>query len=988
VNSPLIENKMNSSPLRPAPTRPFEILKQLGPGLIIAASIVGSGELIATTLTGAKAGISLLWLIVLGCVIKVFAQIEIGRFTITTGIPTLSAMAMVPGPRIRGRGNWLVWYWFFMWFCSIAQLGGIAGACGQVLALAIPLTQQGQSYNEIRGSEIRTQINQSTGKEVVAPGLNAAEVAIAKEAYNATYASSDSMTGSSGPITLKKPWDDRLWAVPIAVITAIMLVIGKYGMVQTVATILVATFTFITMGNVLRLQMLPDWQITTAEIAYGLSFHLPQTDDWKTSLLMALAVVGVIGVGAAELVQYPYWCIEKGYAKWTGRDDGSEEWVVRARGWLRVMKVDAWVSMIIYTVATICFFLLGVAILHRTGVVPQESTLLQTLSLMYEPVLSTWAPIVFILGAFAVLYSTFYVANASHARTFTDGLCVMGVIPATEKSIQLCVKILCGLFPFLCLAVYWVVPEPGSLVFLSGAAQAIMLPMMCAAALYFRYFQCHPRLRPSRWSDAGLWLSSVAMSIVGIYSLINESIRLASRWLGILLVIATCSFLLTTVGCSDASTNLTASGNTDGPPKLGSLKISKVPLRIQAEMSQDVLDAITRRWQGFSEQPIDLSVLDNKLFYNSTKELTASSGGTATKPQVDIIIAESRWLGTLAERKWVRPLPTSLADTVPAVPHWERVAKYGQRLWGIPLGTNFLASIAFADNSALPQKGYGNSTGGKDIGESIGELEWIVDRFLVKAAAANPTPSDSSFLFKPTGAKSRLTELWLADVATSFSTEFSAQQPDVKWDDQSLFRLGRSAESAWELTRDGVFSSALGWPDVTHQLTDSNKLESEEEKKTHEQKLTITAPEKWVDSGRTLLATIADTNRQSAASEIFLRWLNDDAQRLWLAEITPRITSLPGNTRRVTDRPDRDTYHQLIASAVNDRYVTIELQFDGADKYKELLGLALVKLIRGESDAIESLQSCNREWESLTNTRGRERQQKLLYRALELAKWE
>ncbi len=59
------------------------ILARLGPGLIIAASIVGSGELIATTKTGASAGFTLLWLILIGCVIKVFAQIEIGRFTMT-----------------------------------------------------------------------------------------------------------------------------------------------------------------------------------------------------------------------------------------------------------------------------------------------------------------------------------------------------------------------------------------------------------------------------------------------------------------------------------------------------------------------------------------------------------------------------------------------------------------------------------------------------------------------------------------------------------------------------------------------------------------------------------------------------------------------------------------------------------------------------------------------------------------------------------------
>ncbi|MEM6916870.1 MAG: divalent metal cation transporter, partial [Verrucomicrobiota bacterium] len=34
------------------------ILRSLGPGLILAASIVGSGELIATTRTGAEAGFS------------------------------------------------------------------------------------------------------------------------------------------------------------------------------------------------------------------------------------------------------------------------------------------------------------------------------------------------------------------------------------------------------------------------------------------------------------------------------------------------------------------------------------------------------------------------------------------------------------------------------------------------------------------------------------------------------------------------------------------------------------------------------------------------------------------------------------------------------------------------------------------------------------------------------------------------------------------
>ena len=79
------------STTKPPPNTFFGILSYLGPGLIIAASIVGSGELIATTLTGARGGLILLWLIILGCVVKVFAQIEIGRYTVSTGVPTLSA---------------------------------------------------------------------------------------------------------------------------------------------------------------------------------------------------------------------------------------------------------------------------------------------------------------------------------------------------------------------------------------------------------------------------------------------------------------------------------------------------------------------------------------------------------------------------------------------------------------------------------------------------------------------------------------------------------------------------------------------------------------------------------------------------------------------------------------------------------------------------------------------------------------------------------
>jgi hypothetical protein len=342
------------------PQHPLAILRKLGPGLIIAASIVGSGELIMTTLTGAQAGMTLLWLIIIGCIVKVFAQIEIGRYTLASGKPTLTALAEVPGPRIDGRGNWLVWYWFVMWFLSIGQLGGIAGGVGQTLSIAMPLTQQGADYQRWIAAKSAESIERaigersgSTSKKLdLAQGVSASQL-------ESEYFSKYSPDRKSPP---PAPLDDRLWAIPIAIGTSILLLVGRYQTIQTVATLMVAIFTFVTVGNVLHIQTLPDWSISARQWIEGFSFRFSpagQEDAGWSAIAMALSTLGIIGVGAAELVQYPYWCLEKGYARWTGPNDGTPEWTERARGWLRVMRWDAWASMLIYTIATIAFYLLG-----------------------------------------------------------------------------------------------------------------------------------------------------------------------------------------------------------------------------------------------------------------------------------------------------------------------------------------------------------------------------------------------------------------------------------------------------------------------------------------------------------------------------------------------------------------------------------------------------------------------------------------------------
>ena len=94
-----------------SPLREFRAtLRQLGPGIILVGSIVGSGELIMTTQLGAVAGFAFLWFVVLSCFLKVVVQAELARHTISSGRTFLSVFNDLPGPS-GPRPLWLTVPW-------------------------------------------------------------------------------------------------------------------------------------------------------------------------------------------------------------------------------------------------------------------------------------------------------------------------------------------------------------------------------------------------------------------------------------------------------------------------------------------------------------------------------------------------------------------------------------------------------------------------------------------------------------------------------------------------------------------------------------------------------------------------------------------------------------------------------------------------------------------------------------------------------------
>lgn len=448
----------------------WQALCKIGPGIILAGSIIGSGELLLTTSLGADYGFLFLWLILFSCVIKVFVQIELGRYAISSGKPTLGAINEFSGP--RWGAHWLVWWWLIMLLTTVSQIGAMAGGVGQAMHLAFP---------------------------GIAPKI-------------ATLC--DYGVPSVGRVIRDRP--DYLWAVVTALAAVLLLLSGGYQRIERLTTLMIAAVTTITVLCVLALPM-TGYPLRFSDLESGLSPNLLSLPS--AAIAAAFATFGITGVGATELYAYPYWCLEKGYARFTGAQQDDAEWVRRARGWIRVMYLDAWVSMVVFTVATVCFYCLGATVLYRQDLHPKGVDMIATLSEMYVPIFGSWTKLLFLVGVWVVLFKTLYVSAASHSRLTADFLNLAEFVHYRDAEARaVWIRRFCVLYPLGALAMYLAVGEPRGMVIFGGFFQGITLPVIAAISLYLRYRKMDTRLKPSLLWDALLWIAFLSITVVALYA--------------------------------------------------------------------------------------------------------------------------------------------------------------------------------------------------------------------------------------------------------------------------------------------------------------------------------------------------------------------------------------------------------------------------------------------------------------------------------------
>lgn len=442
---------ISNETIKEPPTALFDRFKFLGPGFILSASIVGSGELIATTILGAKAGFVALWIIIISCLAKVAVQLEFGKHAVLTGERCMQAFSQLPGPKRRasstGRSRWAVWTLLLLIGLKIVQLGGMLG--GTVVIL-----------------------------NMLFPGV---------------------------PISV--------WAIVTAASVGLLIYNGKYGIIEKFSLFMIAAFTLLTLASLFSLQF------TSYDFSWLGVFEQQQFILSPEIVPYAIGAFGITGVASDEIIAYNYWCLEKGYAAYTGPRDDSAAWKRRADGWIKVMFLDATVAMIIYTIVTVAFYLLGAAVLHQRGDVPHGNEVIETLAVIYTASLGPGIKTAYLVGGFFVLYSSLFATLGAWTRIFPDIFGELGWFNFNDlEKRRRVIAMLAWFFPACWALIYLYIELPVLMVLFGGLVGSLMLFIVMIGAIHFKYGR--EQLRPSSSVyTIAFWVSIVSIFVVGVYGI-------------------------------------------------------------------------------------------------------------------------------------------------------------------------------------------------------------------------------------------------------------------------------------------------------------------------------------------------------------------------------------------------------------------------------------------------------------------------------------
>lgn len=525
------------------PPRGFrETLRHLGPGMILVGSVVGSGELIVTTKLGAVAGFGLLWFVLLSCFVKVVVQTELARYTIASGQTFLTVFNTLPGPAAP-RPTWLTLPWMTLFALS----------CVAALAVYLQLDESAQTLEAAGWTSAGVAAVAVLSAAIVKKRQVKARSNVAAESPDPSmnwftwlwlaslllvFVNSGAILGGAGQVLemvfpgMLGDGGARFWSILVAVLCGGLLLRGTYESLERSLVALVSTFTLLTVVCTVLLRW-TGYSFGWSDISQGLAVSFP--DEFSTMLILtALAMYAGTGVAFGEMWNYTYWCVEKGYAANVGAPEPGSEWQKRARGWIRVMYTDAGVTMIVYTASTVCFYILGAAILHVQQLNPDGRETIEALSRIYIDGLGDWAAVLFVVGAFFVLFTTVLSGAAGNSRLMADALAVIGLIDGSQYNVRMrYIRIFVVVSLAFYAVAYWIFENPPQMLLVtSSLIAAVMYPVLGLGTLYLRHRTLDPRITPGVPVTAWLWVCGLILAAISPAGILL-ALAIGSGWINL-----------------------------------------------------------------------------------------------------------------------------------------------------------------------------------------------------------------------------------------------------------------------------------------------------------------------------------------------------------------------------------------------------------------------------------------------------------------------
>lgn len=408
--------------------RLVETFRNLGPGIIMAATAIGTSHLILSPVAGARFGYELMWLVLFSHLFK-YPAFEFGpRFAIATGGSLIQGYQDVPGPK-----NWAVWT-----FLVTTILQGL----------------------------------------VLLAGMLSVTAAI--------------LLASFGTLSL------TAWVVFIGIAIIVLHRRGKYPALAVGSKIAMLVLAVI---SVIAFFAAPP---SLSDLAQAFIPSIP-----AGSLVLVASILGLMPTGINVAIWHSLWALEQ-----------MESWneaVADKPSMLRLGLLDLKIGYILSAVLAMIFVSLGANLLAPRGLTPSGVDVAVTLSRIYTEVLGAWMFPVFMLAAFAAMFSTAYSVMDGFPRTFSR---LLATLFPDNDALQrpgdpAYWSFMTVIFAFAIGANY-IFPNPVQMVQLIGLVSLAVAPV-----LYGLNYYCVTRLidddamKPKRWLRvwglAGLWFMTAAV---------------------------------------------------------------------------------------------------------------------------------------------------------------------------------------------------------------------------------------------------------------------------------------------------------------------------------------------------------------------------------------------------------------------------------------------------------------------------------------------